>query len=331
MKKNLSLDLFISNRVNKKKKKYALIIGETPSNGARSPKLWNRVYKKQKNQTKMFPADVSIINLKALISYLKFDDAFIGSAVTAPYKEIILKYVKFISSEAKVIGSINTIKKSNSRLIGYNTDYHGVMKSLISFKKKKKILILGCGGAGKAVILASIKKFKNAFFYFYNRDKKKLNTFIKKLKIKNYEIINYKKILSLYGVDLTINTTSIGFNSWIFRNKKFYNLMYFTPFSNLNKVHGIKSRNKKEFLRKNQNCINNDKLNYFKFLEQNSNCEFFDIIYNPQMTTFLKLAKINGHKILNGLDMNLDQAVKAFCIVNNKEFKKINILMKKNG
>ena len=66
-------------------------------------------------------------------------------------------------------------------------------------------------------------------------------------------------------------------------------------------------------------------------MEQNSNCEFFDIIYNPQMTKFLKLAKINGHKILNGLHMNLDQAVKAFCIVNNKEFKKINILMKKNG
>jgi Shikimate 5-dehydrogenase len=49
------------------------------------------------------------------------------------------------------------------------------------------------------------------------------------------------------------------------------------------------------------------------------------------MTKFLKLAKINGHKILNGLRMNLDQAVKAFCIVNNKKFEKINILMKKNG
>ena len=49
------------------------------------------------------------------------------------------------------------------------------------------------------------------------------------------------------------------------------------------------------------------------------------------MTKLLKLAKVNNHKILNGLKMNLDQAVKAFCIVNNKEFKKTNILMKKNG
>ena len=168
-------------------------------------------------------------------------------------------------------------------------------------------------------------------FYFYNRDKKKLNTFIKKLKLKNYKIIDNKKILSLHNIDLAINSTSIGFDSWILRNKKFYNLIYFTPLSNLNKVKGINSKNKKEFLRKNRYFINQDKLNYLKFLDQNSNCEFFDIIYNPRMTKFLKLAKINGHKILNGLRMNLDQAVKAFCIVNNKKFEKINILMQKNG
>ena len=107
--------------------------------------------------------------------------------------------------------------------------------------------------------------------------------------------------------------------------------MYFTPLSNLNKVKGIHIKNGKEFLRKNRYLINQDRLNYLKFLDQNSNCEFFDIIYNPKMTKFLKLAKINSHKILNGQHMNLDQAVKAFCIVNNKEFKKINILMRKNG
>ena len=86
----------------------------------------------------MFPADVSIRNLKALISYLKFDDTFIGSAVTAPYKEIILKYVKLISSEAKVIGSINTIKKTNLRLVGYNTDYQWCNEISDFFQKKKK-------------------------------------------------------------------------------------------------------------------------------------------------------------------------------------------------
>ncbi len=331
MKKQKNLNQIISNTISTKNKKYALIIGETPSSGARSPKLWNKVYRKQNEKTKMFPADIPSKNLKILINYLKLDNLFIGSAITAPYKELILRYIKSISSEAKTIGSINTIKKTHKKMVGYNTDYHGAKKSLTKFQNKKNILILGCGGAGKAVILATTKEFKNAFFYFYNRDKKKLNIFIKKLKLKNYKIISNREILSLRNIDLAINSTSIGFNSWIFRNKKFYNLMYFTSLSNLNKVKGINSKNKKEFLRKNKYLINQDKLNYLKFLDQNSNCEFFDIIYNPRMTKFLKLAKNNGHKILNGLKMNLDQAVKAFCIVNNKKFQKINIMMQKNG
>ena len=91
MKNQKDFNKIISNNIFFKKRKYALIIGETPSRGARSPKLWNRIYKKYKDHTKMFPADVSIQNLKKLMCYLKFDNLFIGSAVTAPYKEKILR------------------------------------------------------------------------------------------------------------------------------------------------------------------------------------------------------------------------------------------------
>ena len=49
------------------------------------------------------------------------------------------------------------------------------------------------------------------------------------------------------------------------------------------------------------------------------------------MSKFLKLAKFKKQKTLNGLKMNLDQAVKAFCIVNDNKFDKINIIMKSNG
>ena len=323
-----NLNRFISNKVLKTNRKYSLIIGETPSSGARSPKLWNKVYKKLKKEIMMFPADVQKKNLYSLIRFLKSDNLFLGSAITTPYKEIILKYLNFCSPESRIIGSVNTLKKKGDKLEGYNTDFYGVINSLKSFKNKKRILILGCGGAGKAVILATLKKFKNSFFYFFNRDKKKLNFFLKKLKIKNYQIINYKILSKLENIDLTINTTSIGFDSWILRNKKFYNLVFFTPFSNLKKIKGVKTKNRKEFLKKNNMLIHQDKLNYSNFLKQNSNCEFFDIIYNPQMSKLLKLAKDKGHKTFNGLKMNFDQAVKAFSIVNNKKFEKINILMR---
>tara|TARA_A100001015_G_C14884533_1_gene669799 strand:+ start:698 stop:904 length:207 start_codon:yes stop_codon:yes gene_type:complete len=50
----------ISNKIiiDKEKKKYSLIIGEEPSKGARSPKLWNRAYKIHKISNRMYPADV---------------------------------------------------------------------------------------------------------------------------------------------------------------------------------------------------------------------------------------------------------------------------------
>ena len=58
------LNHFLNNRLKiKKESKYSLIIGETPSKGARSPKLWNRVYKAQKSSIRMYPADVSKNNI----------------------------------------------------------------------------------------------------------------------------------------------------------------------------------------------------------------------------------------------------------------------------
>ena len=71
---------------------------------------------------------------------------------------------------------------------------------------------------------------------------------------------------------------------------------------------------------------------YLKFLEQNPKCSIFDIIYNPKYTKLIKLAKNKGHITKNGLDMNLYQAVKSFCIVNNsKEYLVKKIMTKKNG
>lgn len=326
-----NLNKLISNSIYNHNKQYALIIGETPSNGARSPKLWNRVYKKLKYQTRMYPADVKKEKLEYLINYLRSDDLFIGSAVTAPYKELIVKYLDFVSVEAKLIGSINTIKKVNKKFYGFNTDYNGILKSLNFYKNKKKILILGCGGAGKAVILASIKKFRNSFFYFFNRDKKKLSKFINKLKIKRFEILDNKSILTLNNIDLVINSSSIGFNSWIYRKNLFFNLRYFLPVSNLKGLKGVRTINKKIFLKKNKILINKSTLQFRTFLKNNPNSDYLDIIYNPLNTKLLKLAKIYGHKILNGIQMNFEQAVEAFCIVNNKKFDKIKKYMKKNG
>lgn len=77
-----------------------------------------------------------------------------GLNVTIPYKQDVIPFLDKIDKKAKAIGAVNTIKISRKgKLIGYNTDYYGFKKSLEPFIKPhhKKALILGTGGASKAV------------------------------------------------------------------------------------------------------------------------------------------------------------------------------------
>lgn len=85
-----------------------------------------------------------------------------GLNVTIPYKETIIPYLDKLSKTAEKIGAINTIKiGKNKKLKGYNTDHYGFKKALKPFLKKhhKKALILGTGGASKAVAYA-LQKLK---------------------------------------------------------------------------------------------------------------------------------------------------------------------------
>jgi len=84
---------------------------------------------------------------------LKSCPALKGLSVTIPYKEQVLQYVDEWSDDVKVIGATNSIKVDNGKLTAYNTDVAGFE---ISFSKllqphHKKALVLGTGGASKAV------------------------------------------------------------------------------------------------------------------------------------------------------------------------------------
>ncbi|MBO4666689.1 MAG: hypothetical protein J5666_00980, partial [Bacilli bacterium] len=82
--------------------------------------------------------------------------------VTIPYKEEVIKYLDKVSREVKEIGACNLIRKEKDGLVGYNTDYLGFLDSLdyhgIKYHgieyQNKKVLILGTGGASKAVYYA---------------------------------------------------------------------------------------------------------------------------------------------------------------------------------
>ncbi|WP_339655070.1 shikimate dehydrogenase [uncultured Maribacter sp.] len=76
-----------------------------------------------------------------------------GINVTIPFKEEVIQFLDDIDLAAKKIGAVNTIKFTENGLIGYNTDAYGFQKSIEPYLKKhhKKALILGTGGASKAI------------------------------------------------------------------------------------------------------------------------------------------------------------------------------------
>ena len=76
-----------------------------------------------------------------------------GLNVTIPYKEVVIPYLDKLNPKVEKIGAVNTIKFTKKGLKGFNTDIYGFKKSIKPFLKKhhKNALILGTGGASKAV------------------------------------------------------------------------------------------------------------------------------------------------------------------------------------
>ena len=75
--------------------------------------------------------------------------------VTIPYKIAVMPYLYEIDQKAQAVGSVNTIVNRNGNLYGYNTDFGGFLYLLKHNNidvKNKKVLVLGKGGASKAII-----------------------------------------------------------------------------------------------------------------------------------------------------------------------------------
>ncbi len=126
-----------------------------------------------------------------------------GLNVTIPYKELVIPFLDEIDENAKEVGAVNTIKVESGKLFGYNTDVYGFEKSLRQFlnqaqlKTIKKALILGTGGAAKAV--KYVLKKLGISYSLVSRKIKKGDLL--------YEDLD-EKTLSAY--QLIINTTPVG-------------------------------------------------------------------------------------------------------------------------
>lgn len=192
-----------------------------------------------------------------------------GFNVTIPYKEQIIPFLDELSEEAKVIGAVNTVKiiekDGNKKLVGYNTDAHGFSKSLKPFLTlhHQKALVLGTGGASKAVVYSLMKLGIDVIQVSRDRNKSPIT----------YSELS-GELLKHYL--LIVNTTPLGMYP---DSDSFPDIPY----------HGIT----KEHL-------------------------LYDLVYNPEETLFLKKGKEQGAETMNGKQMLVLQAEKAWEIWNEK-------------
>lgn len=98
-----------------------------------------------------------IEHISSITDVLK-TEALQGLNVTIPHKESVIQYVDRLDEDARAIGAVNTIRVDNTtgETIGYNTDVYGFSESIapIIQPHHNKALVLGTGGASKAVVWA---------------------------------------------------------------------------------------------------------------------------------------------------------------------------------
>lgn len=147
-----------------------------------------------------------------------------GVSVTIPHKEKVIQHLDDVDEAARHIGAVNTIVNRDGRLIGHNTDGAGYLLSLREETgfgvKGKSVVILGSGGAARAVIY-SILAAGPASVIISNRTLKRADALadefrerFKTVDIKTVELKDDVIERRSSGADILVNTTSLGMSGF---------------------------------------------------------------------------------------------------------------------
>ncbi|MCM1273024.1 MAG: shikimate dehydrogenase [Clostridium sp.] len=221
-------------------------------------------------------------NLQAAVNDA-YERGILGLNITVPHKQEVMNYLTCVDESTQAIGAVNTLVRCGNGYKGYNTDMPGLAKAISSEGinlENKKIIMLGAGGAARAVAYMCLK-YGAKKVYIVNRtvsNAEKIagemetcfhaNGIITPLSAEDYKEIpkdNY----------IFIQCTSVGLHEGdglpVVTDESFYDMAEF----------GI------------------------------------DLIYNPAKTPFLKLLDKKGTRNVNGLKMLLYQGIMAYELWNN--------------
>ena len=201
-----------------------------------------------------------------------------GFSVTIPHKVSVMPHLDDIELTARHIGSVNTIVKEQGKLIGYNTDASGALQALRQAEvtlDQKPILILGSGGAARAVAFALAVDGGVSELTILGIDEKEATALAQDLREKTKTIIHQGSISEKTLRDAIAHA---------------HVLIHCTPVGMHPNVH--------------DSCVPKHLLN--------PEMTVMDIVYNPLETQLLREARESGCKVIRGLEMFVNQAVGQF-------------------
>ena len=254
------------------------IIGENIENSL-SPLIHNQIILKHFLNFCYLPFQVAETDLNKAIQGIKALNIR-GANITFPYKEKVIKFLDEVEESARRIRAVNTIVNNKGILTGYNTDVIGFKKSLQEdgkfVIKEKKAVILGAGGAARAVVYALLEEEIEEICIF-NRTlekakkiKQDLSSFFPKSHIRVFPLEKEDLKDKIEKSHLLVNSTSIGM----------------AP-------------------RADNTPLPDEKLFHPDLL-------VYDLIYHPAKTLFLRQAEKSGARIINGLPMLVYQGIESF-------------------
>lgn len=199
-----------------------------------------------------------------------------GLNVTMPDKNAVIPFLDEVEETAKFLGSVNTILNDEGKLFGFSTDGVGAYRALEENNielRGKKLVLLGAGGAAKAIVYALASEVKE--LVILNRTPAKMGSvaeaveqkFRKKITVGLTSPGAIQK--SLQDADLLINATSVGMH----------------PYTE-------------------QSLVESEWLS--------PGLAVMDIVYTPIETKLVKDAKAVGARVVSGLEMLIYQGVSSF-------------------
>jgi shikimate dehydrogenase len=316
-------------------KSLAGVIGDSASLYSKSPRLWNAAFHHLQINAVYLPFDVDDAHLGDLLSALRRCEKFLGVNVTVPHKVRVMDFLDSIDAGARRIQAVNTIVKTpDEKLVGYNTDGAGFIDSIQTRQpdraesftpslKGMNVLLLGAGGSARAVAFHAADQLAGGKLLLCNRTAEPARSLAAEIQKAGCDAnaISEEELLSWAPrAGLIVNCTTKGQGGM--RKLPNRTATFLEPYSALAPAHppmfAISEIDQPDFERRwseaaDKDIQSNHQASMNLAVTIPSRVGFYDLIYHPEATVFLRHGESTGHPTMNGKAMIINQAMIAFC------------------